>query len=266
MLAFHPDAVSPVSRTAVCSPVAAGGFSDRGRRPTNDDCFYVDQAAGLLIVADGMGGHAAGEIAARLATDVVVDRMSRPASVFGYWTYGFDRSRSLAANRLRTAVYAAHMHLVEASCAATGLSGMGTTIVAALRTGDRLTAAWAGDSRLYVLSDDGLACHTRDDSWLAVMRDEGLGDDPGEFHPLRHAVTNAVGALGGVDVHVTEVSLRPGDVVALTTDGVHGALPPRQMAALLARRSEPAHAAADLVAAALGCGSPDNCTAVVASC
>ena len=88
--------------------------------------------------------------------------------------------------------------------------------------------------------------------------------EPLQQHPLRNALTNVVGTTSRTEVHVAEVALTPGMVVALTTDGVHGSLQNRHIAHLLSSRPLPAHAAADLVAAALGAGSTDNCTAIVA--
>lgn len=256
-----------VPADSAARPLACAGFSDRGRRARNEDCFSVDAGSGLLVVADGMGGHVGGEVAARLAIDVIVEQMARHASLFGQWTYGYDHSLSLVGNRLRTAVQAAHMRLVEAMLAAPALAGMGTTVVAALCERDRVSVAWAGDSRLYLFGSEGLRLLTRDDSWVEAARESQDADEAAlEWHPLRHALTNALGAVTGVQVHVGEAAIRPGEVVALTTDGVHAHLVDRHLAHVLSRRTLPAHAAADLVAAALGCGSPDNCTAIVAHC
>lgn len=249
----------------------AAGFTDRGRtRPANEDCFRVEPELGLLVIADGMGGHSGGQVASTLAVTSLVECLSQPVDGFAVdgepWPFGFDARMSVAGNRLRTAFHLAQQQLVEASLRDADLAGMGTTLVAAQATGGRLTIAWAGDSRAYLADSNGFRQVTEDDSWFEMMR----RDDPDadlealRQHPLRNALTNVVGTTSRTDVRVVELDLTPGVVVALTTDGVHGSLQPRHIAHLLSSRPLPAHAAADLVAAAMGAGSTDNCTAVVA--
>ncbi len=261
-----------VSDQPVAAPLGrlrCAGFSDRGRtRQTNEDRFRVEERVGLMLVADGMGGHEGGEVAAELAADAIVEYLYEAAAGTDLWPYGFDATMSEDGNRLRTAVHAAHLRLLEASLMDPALAGMGTTVVAAIERDHRLSVAWVGDSRLYLLGEDGLRQVTRDDSWLEAALAENPGADIEELrrHPLRNALTNVLGTNARADVHVIDVALDGHDVIALTTDGVHGALDDRYIAQLLSRRTDPAHAAADLVAAAIGSGSTDNCTAVVARC
>lgn len=251
--------------------LAAAGFTDCGRcRSNNEDCFRVEPALGLLVIADGMGGHAGGEVAARMAVGTVAECVRHPNGRLPdsdrVWPFGFDDTLSVTGNRLRTAFQAAHLRLLEASLLDSDLAGMGTTLVAALAVDGRLTVAWAGDSRLYVVDSRGLRQVTADDSWIAAR----LRDDPDADrerllqHPLRNALTNVVGTTSRTNVHVVEVALTPGMTVVLTTDGVHGSLQERHIAHLVSGRPLPADAAADLVAAAIGAGSSDNCTAIVA--
>jgi protein phosphatase len=242
----------------------AFGISDTGRfRATNEDCFAVDERLGLLVVADGMGGHNAGEVAARMAVDAILDEMgsahtSRP--------FGVDATLSPDANRLRTAVLVANLQILEAAIGTQSYAGMGTTIVAARVVGHRLVVAHVGDSRLYLLTASGLTQLTTDDSWVASV----LALEPHvdhailAQHPMRHALTNVVGARSRTDVHVTEHSLTDGDVMLLTTDGVHGVLDERRLARLLDRDAPLNAIAEDVIAAALKRGSRDNLTAVVA--
>ena len=145
---------------------------------------------------------------------------------------------------------------------------MGTTIVAALVSEGRLTVASVGDSRLYLFDGRTLRQVTRDDSWIEAILDENPDADREALHvhPLRHALTNVLSTTGHAEIHIVEVSLDGGEVIALTTDGVHGTLDSSHIAHLLATLAEPADAAAELVAAAIGSGSTDNCTAVVATC
>jgi len=251
----------------------AHGVTDRGRvRDVNEDFFFVDESLRLCVIADGMGGHNAGEVAARLAVDAVVEQIRRatlaPRSVdeTGEWPFGFETELSRAGNLLRTAIYSAHVQVLETSAADEQYSGMGTTIVAALLSGDRLTVAHVGDSRLYVFADDELRQVTLDDSWMAATLAGDPRIDPVSLmhHPMRNALTNAVGAFVGADVHVVEETLRGGEFIAMTTDGVHGVLDDRRIRRLLSEGWDPAAIATNLVRTALARGSRDNCTALVA--
>jgi protein phosphatase len=246
--------------------LTAAGWSDRGRgRLNNEDCFRVDEGLGLLLVADGMGGHEAGEVASKLASDTIVECLIEGASAVDPWPYGFDTTLSETGNRLRTAIQAAHLRLLEASLTDRSLAGMGTTVVAAIEHQGRLSVAWVGDSRLYIHGADGLRQVTRDDTWLqaALLENPHADADALRRHPLRNALTNVLGGATRTEVHVLDRPLRAGEDILLTTDGIHGTLDARHIAQLLSRRPDPAVSAADLVTAAISAGSTDNCTAIV---
>ena len=242
----------------------AWGVSEKGARPSNQDRFAIDEALRLYVIADGMGGHNAGEIAARLAIDVVLD-VVRGRERIG-WPFGFDPSFSEAGNLIRTAIYLANIRVLEEAGHSIAYSGMGTTIVAALVVDGRLSVGHAGDSRLYRLSGRRLHQLTGDDSWMATM----MANDPRinasllQHHPMRHVLTNVVGSRRTTDVHVIEEPLVTGDRLLLTTDGVHGVLDDRRLEELVADSDDLACAASAIVAAALARGSRDNCTAIVA--
>ncbi len=249
----------------------AHGATDKGRvRPVNEDCWAFEPSRGLCVVADGMGGHKAGDVAARIAVETIVASIGREPGNAGSdaarWPFGFDPSLSTAGNRLRTAIHLAHMQIVETSVTSDEYAGMGTTIVASVLEGNRLSIAHAGDSRLYVLAGDRLRQVTRDDSWMASM----LAQDPDadrehyERHPMRHALTNVVGARRRAEVHVIEETLSGGELLVLTTDGVHGVLDDDRIEQVLLDGKDEREMAERLVAAALGRGSHDNCTALVA--
>ena len=257
----------------------AAGFSDRGRiRPNNEDCFAVDERLGLCLVADGLGGHNAGEIAARIAVDAVVEccgaALSGPRSDGGPerpapqpdFPFGYDSALSADANVLRTAIQLASLQILEAAVMTHAYAGMGTTIVAARVDGDRLTVAHVGDSRLYVLDRGDLRQITNDDSWAAAM----LAKDPAADrlllmnHPFANALTSVVGTSARTEVHLVEERLTDGDMVLLTTDGVHGVIDQRRLRELLTEGGDPAAIAADVVRTAIARGGDDNCTAIVA--
>jgi serine/threonine protein phosphatase PrpC len=242
----------------------ASGVSEKGARPTNQDRFAIDEELRLCVVADGMGGHNAGEIAASMAVDAVLDVM-RDRRRLG-WPFGFDPSFSEAGNLIRTAIYLASVQVLEEAGHSIACAGMGTTIVAALVVDGRLSVGHAGDSRLYRLGGGRLRQLTGDDSWMAAV----MANDPHadasllQYHPMRHMLTNVVGSRRPTDVHVVEQSLARGDRLLLTTDGVHGVIDDCRLEELLAHSSDPADAASGIVRASIASGSADNCTAVVA--
>jgi protein phosphatase len=245
----------------------AYGVTDKGRvRPTNEDCLAIDEHCGLCVVADGMGGHNAGEVAAQMAVEAVVAFIAGGrADQRVDWPFGFDESLSEAGNRLRTAVHLANQQILDRAVTSESYSGMGTTIVAALAADGRLSVAHVGDSRLYLKSRDRMRQMTHDDSWVATM----LAQDPAidaalfENHPMRNALTNVVGTRRRAVVHVAEEMLDGGELLLLSTDGVHGVLADHRLEALMAD-GDVRQAAASIVAAALARGSRDNCSALVA--
>jgi len=167
--------------------LSACGLTEKGSdRPTNEDCFAINEPLGLCVIADGMGGHNAGEVAARIAVDAVVEMVARrcaraaPGSVgvpgsrsaslsgdgLGPWPLGYDASLSPGGNLLRTAVLLANLQILESAIATAGCGGMATTIVAARVADGRLSVAHVGDSRLYLVANRQVRQMTTDDSWL----------------------------------------------------------------------------------------------------
>jgi PPM family protein phosphatase len=241
--------------------IRAFGCSDQGRfRPTNQDCFALDENAELCVVADGLGGHNAGDVAARITVDAIVEAISHG-----------DRSAVDArsdAEVLRSAIELASERIREAAFADRRCAGMATTVVAARIRGDRLAVAHAGDSRLYLLARGDLRQLTRDDSWMAAR----LADDPDAdafplpLHPMRHALTNAIGAMVDTTVHVVEAKVETGDLVLLVTDGVHEVMDDWRLEQLLLEDDDPRTIVENVIRSARNRGSRDNCTAVVARC
>lgn len=257
----------------------AYGVTNTGRiRTSNEDCFALDEDLQLYIVADGMGGHNAGEVAARLAVDSVVEfirdtsdtahsrRPNGRGPSNGAWPFGFDPALSESGNRMRTAIHLANVRILETSMTADRYSGMGTTIVAAMIEDGRLSVGHVGDSRVYLLATDRLRPLTRDDSWVAAVMADERTVDPGvlQHHPMRGALTNVVGTRPRTDVHVIEETLTGGEVLVLLTDGVHGVLDHRCLERLARSTDDVRELGFALVGGALARGSRDNCTAVVA--
>src|SRR5262249_18977100 len=167
---------------------------------TNEDVFAIDDGLALCVVADGMGGHNAGEVAARVASDAIVTFLKESAArglaaATDTWPFGFDWSFSPAGNLLRTAVQIANLHVLRAAGSSEDYAGMGTTIVAAMVVKNLLAVAHVGDSRLYVIAKGAIRQATQDDSWIATVLAQNPGADPAllQQHPMRNALTNGIG-------------------------------------------------------------------------
>ncbi len=169
-------------------------------------------------------------------------------------------------NLLRTAIQIANVQILEMAASAEHFAGMGTTVVAARAVGARLVVGHVGDSRLYILTAGQLRQVTRDDSWVASVLEQDPDLDPVvlQHHPMRNALTNVVGARPRTDVHVLEEALRDGDVLILTTDGVHGVLDDAQLREAAQHDDGLQAMAQHVLATALAHGSRDNCTVIAA--
>jgi len=247
--------------------VRAAAVSDVGRvRKTNEDAFYSDTDMRLFAVADGMGGHEAGEVASRLALEALSGFIRRSAADTDFsWPYGLDGTLSFDGNRLRTAIHLANRRVFRTAETNDDYSGMGTTIVTLLMNGAHIAVGHVGDSRLYLLRDGRLDQMTQDDSWAATILAHNPKAHPSELanHPMRNVLTNALGAREQVDVHLAERDLQDGDTLLLCSDGLHGVLDAAMLQTVLEQYSDVDTAARTLVQQALDRGSRDNVTALV---
>jgi protein phosphatase len=242
------------------------GVTDRGAvRPINEDRYAVDEDLGLLVVADGMGGHQAGEVASQTAVESIVTFIRRTADDGECtWPFGIDPTLTFNGNRLRTSIAIANRRVFRLSESQDDFTGMGTTIASALFDEGRAVVGHAGDSRVYHWSGGRLVRLTADDTWAASLLATHTADAESiKHHPMRNVLTNVVGVREDATIHLQEYSLEPGDLILLTTDGVHGSLDDEAIVKILQ-----GHALEDvpgaLVRAALDAGSRDNVTAVVA--
>jgi PPM family protein phosphatase len=247
--------------------VLAHAVSDAGPvRKNNEDSCAVEHDLQFYVVADGMGGHNAGEVASRLAVEALVGFMRRSHEDTDVsWPYGIDPTISLHANRLRTAINLANRRVFRAAESHDDYTGMGTTVVAALVTGTRLVVGNVGDSRLYLMANGGFRQVTEDDTWAATMLRQAGGADANllAHHPMRHVLTNVLGAREQTDVHMFERDLADGDTLVLCSDGIYGVLDDRAIESELKSRAEPRAAAERLVQSAIDRGTRDNVTALV---
>lgn len=247
--------------------IEAAGRTDVGRRrKINEDSFLVSPEASLYAVCDGMGGHNAGEVASRMAIETIAAFVERSAVEKEItWPWGLDAHLSFDANRLKTAIRLANAKVFQAADNREELTGMGTTVVAALLSGDKVTIGSAGDSRCYLVRAGVLKQLTRDDSWVSAALGEGiLNSDDVEHHPLRNVITKAVGARDTIDLDLVEHDLLPGDLLMLCSDGLHGMLSDGEIAKLLVPVPESLdEATARLVDAANEAGGRDNVSVVL---
>ncbi|OFW39657.1 MAG: hypothetical protein A3J29_17470 [Acidobacteria bacterium RIFCSPLOWO2_12_FULL_67_14b] len=244
--------------------LTVGTRTDTGPRKMNQDHFGTWPELGLYVVADGMGGHNAGEVASHLAVETIhgfIAESARTADIT--WPFGIEVARSIEMNRLITAVRLANRRIYDEGTKHAELNGMGTTVVAALVAGDRVILASVGDSRIYRYRDGSLEQLTQDDTWLASVLGAKQAEDADQAHPLRHVLTSVVGTRDDVKPGAREEQLLPGDTFVLCTDGVHGRLDNAALTSVLAGASTPSDRATQLVDEALTRGTSDNATALV---
>ena len=257
---------APRSRVPVRVMIRSYGVSESGGvRPRNEDCFLADERLSLFVVADGMGGHAAGDVASRVAVESILGFIDRSHDGTDLsWPCGVDPALTLSGNRVRTAIHLAHRRVCEVAEDHDGYAGMGTTVVCALIRDRHLAFGHVGDSRLYVFSRGVLQQQTRDDTWAATVLGARADEDAAAVatHPLRHVLTNVLGAMEP-DIHVAERELADGEMLLLCTDGVHTVVDPETLVALLSAGGDVREIADAVVAAALERGSRDNVTALL---
>jgi len=246
--------------------VTAFGVSETGPvRRMNEDCFVSAEDVRLFVVADGMGGHAAGEVAARVAVESIENFIRRSHETTDFsWPYGIDANLSYEANRLKTAVCLANRRINRLAENHDDYLGMGTTVVCALLSGNQLVVAHVGDSRLYLCAEDELTQLTQDDSWAATVLG---GKDAGPAaQATRHVLTNVLGARPETQVHLLEREITGTETLLLCSDGLHGSVPHERLRDIVASRGDVSAVARSLVDTALECGSRDNITALVVRC
>jgi protein phosphatase len=231
--------------------------------PGDDAIRLGDDRGALLVVADGMGGHAAGERASALAVNTVEGFVLNSLQWFFRLHVGEE---TFLLQELREALRQADRTLGDWAEIEPSLAGMGTTLTLAFSVDDRLFIAHAGDSRAYLFRGGELEQLTRDHTLVQSMVDAGLMT-PGQARQdrRRHVVTNALGGpSAGVRADLHRLTLEDGDVILLCTDGLSGPVEDAHIAAVLAEQPEPEDACDALIEQALARGGSDNVTVVVA--
>ena len=238
--------------------------SDRGlRREENEDSYVSRQDLGLFMVADGMGGHAAGEVASRMAVQAVEAFVSdtRDADPNRTWPFPYDPELSLDANRLKAGFRLANRRLAAAMADNDSLRGMATTAAAILLGRERPVVAHVGDSRVYLYRNGELRQITEDHSWVSEQVRAGiLSDADARRHPGRNVVTRALSGGDDPDVEVADIDLAAGDRLLICSDGLSGVVTTERMQEIVAAGQELEETCRALIAAANDAGGPDNIT------
>jgi protein phosphatase len=244
------------------------GATDVGRkRQLNEDVFLVDDDLGVFLVADGMGGHAAGEVASRLAADEIFRGFSGKSSLSQEtWPEHWDMNRSAAANLLIDAVLSGHERVTRAVTRDQNLKGMGTTVVVAVHpaASRNLVVCHVGDSRAYRVRHNRLEILTADHSWVHEQVAAGfLTEEAARTHPLKNVVTQALGGSAEPKVDLLETELMNGDIYLLCSDGLNSMLTDDEIFLLLASDESLEVRAKTLIDAANDHGGNDNITVVL---
>jgi protein phosphatase len=240
----------------------ACALTDPGKvRASNQDFFRIIPEIGLYLLADGMGGARGGERASQIAVEAVSEVL--------------EKSQHRDASVLLAAVEEANRRVLEEALQDPRLEGMGTTLVGALETRDNEVAiASVGDSRAWLVKGGRLSAITEDQTWIQeVGRQLGLDEASLKIHPMRHVLTMAVGVGTTVRIRYYGVVIEPGEIMMLSSDGLHGVVGREEMEEILsaplnnsAASNSPAeleYKCKRLITAANAAGSPDNVTVVL---
>jgi serine/threonine protein phosphatase PrpC len=236
------------------------------RRKGNEDYHLGNPEQQLYVVADGMGGHAAGEVASHIAVEAINEFICLTSGDKDVtWPFDYDGTLSHAGNRIKTAIQHANRRVVEGTQERADYEGMATTVVAVLVAEGAVNIAHVGDSRAYQLRSAELAQLTSDHSWVNEQITSGvISPDQARTHPLRNVVTRALGSK--VELRVDVRSLKPevGDVLLLCTDGLTTMLPDAEIKEVLLRcLPNLERAARELIDAANEHGGEDNVTVLL---
>jgi len=244
----------------------AGGTHVGMKRARNEDSYLLLPEQNLCAVADGMGGHASGELASRTAVDAIEQFFRASEADAGYaWPFAGDADRPYEENRLVVGIRHANACIVELADRTPENHGMGTTLVSLLVGERQAFLAWAGDSRAYRLRDGRLVQLSEDHSLLNELRkSRRLSDEEAERFPHKNVIVRALGSKEPLVVDVICDEPRAGDVYLLCSDGLSGMVADARIEQILLRMSDLDRAVQQLIDTANAEGGADNVTAVLA--
>ncbi len=248
--------------------IEVAGETDVGRKRThNEDNFAIFAEFGLYIVADGMGGHASGEVASKMAVDTLHEFFEATADdPERTWPYKMDRSKGYEENRLITAIKLANLRIYETAQRNSKQRGMGTTIVSMFAVEDGIYVAHVGDSRAYRIRDGQLDQMTEDHSLLNDYKKmKKLTEEEIANFPHKNVIVRALGMKDTVKVDTGFDAPRAGDTVLLCSDGLAGPISDEQILSIVVEHgADLSQCTHRLIEAANEAGGPDNVTCVLA--
>lgn len=246
------------------------GITDIGlKRSHNEDNFYRSDELGIYLVADGMGGHAAGEVASSVSVKTVAEFAERYAQDNSLtWPFGFDTRLTEEGNALITGIQLANQALCQMQQERPELNGMGTTVAAIRITGNQVLVAHVGDSRVYRFRNGELELLTSDHSWVNEQLQKNIiTAEEARTHRYRNVITRALGNRTELEIDVRLENVEPGDCFLLCSDGLSGMVEDTEMQQLLTDSPDCIRSAANsLVARANEAGGHDNISVVIVSC
>jgi len=244
------------------------GQTDPGlKREKNEDNFAFDANIGLMIVSDGMGGHASGDVASSLATSAAMEQMKLALDTGRVPVYSHVNGANLDKRSvlLGDSIKFSNQAVYEASRSNPANHNMGTTMVAALMLGKKLAIAHVGDSRLYLIRQSDIIQCTVDHSFIQEQVDRGLlNPDEAEKSELKNMLTRSVGVDSDVKVDVREIDLQSGDYILICSDGLTKMLSDDKILTPFIDDREPQDITNDLIKMANEAGGQDNITVIVA--
>jgi PPM family protein phosphatase len=236
------------------------------RRLTNEDSYCTRPDLGLFVVADGMGGHVAGEIASRIVVQAIEEFVAETvkADASNTWPFPFDATLTIDGNRMQSAFHVANQRLAREVAGSQDLRGMATTASAVLVNGASAVLAHVGDSRIYRWREGAIERMTVDHSWVEDQVRAGLlSATEARQHPWRNVVTRALSGGDDPVVDLQTLDLVSGDRLLLCSDGLSSVVTDARIAAIVSAHADPEATCEALVAEANDAGGPDNVTALV---
>ncbi len=236
------------------------GETDVGRRRDhNEDTIFVGDR--VFVVCDGMGGHQAGEVASKMATDSIAEFVARSQEDPDLtWPFGYDPEMSGDGNRLTNGIKLANRTVFRSSTSTDEHRGMGTTVVAVIVSPSRpeVTYGHVGDSRIYLIRGDTMVQLTKDDSWASLA-----GDEDEDASPMKNVLTKALGIREEVDFPVVTREVAPGDTLLLCSDGLSNMMSDEAILDVVMANDDLGEACRQLVAGANAGGGRDNVSALL---
>ncbi|NOY83965.1 MAG: Stp1/IreP family PP2C-type Ser/Thr phosphatase [Nitrospirae bacterium] len=241
--------------------IVTSGMSDVGCvRASNEDSFGLFHNLDLFVVADGMGGHAAGEVASKMVVDQIESYFRKTAEIA---SSGEPQDNK---ERLSKAISYANLQIFKTGNSDPKLNGMGTTVVALLANQEESIVGFVGDSRLYLLRNDTIEQLTHDHSMVNDYVKKGLlTPEAAEHHPQKHVLSRAIGTGPEVAVEVCSRTPQIGDTYLLCSDGLSNKLSSADMCQIVEESEDLDAASKNLIQKAIQAGGEDNITVLLLS-